>query len=60
MSTDGEKDRVAEFTEFRRRMNERILAERRETSRSPETPPDKIAIATPLIPIPPRRIQNPK
>ena len=27
MSTDGEKDRVAEFTEFRKRMNERILAE---------------------------------
>ena len=27
MNADGEKDRVAEFTEFRKRMNERILAE---------------------------------
>ena len=27
MSADNEKDRVAEFTEFRQRMNQRILAE---------------------------------
>jgi AhpD family alkylhydroperoxidase len=27
MSEGNEKDRVAEFTEFRKRMNERILAE---------------------------------